>query len=138
VLPGGEWDDLALDKRGKLQPAHILVEDHDASIRENDDLPAGRGGLRMPSGGDFSRNLENPPFRENIDLVVCGIEEWAEEISRHVIRATDIVPVLVSTGIVDLMAKVLQMGAYDVLLKPFQREQLIFAVGRALEHRRLK
>jgi hypothetical protein len=31
-----------------------------------------------------------------------------------------------------------QVGAYNVLLKPFQREQLIFAVRRALEHRRLK
>src|ERR1700677_3657453 len=29
-------------------------------------------------------------------------------------------------------------GAYDYLLKPFEREQLLNAVGRALENRRLK
>jgi DNA-binding NtrC family response regulator len=29
-------------------------------------------------------------------------------------------------------------GAYDYLLKPFEREQLIFAVRRALEYRHLK
>jgi len=75
---------------------------------------------------------------KNIDLVVCGIVKWTEEDFKQMIRATDIVPVLVSTEIVGLMAKVLQMGVYDVLLKPFQREQLVFAVGRALEDRRLK
>jgi DNA-binding NtrC family response regulator len=30
------------------------------------------------------------------------------------------------------------MGAYDFVLRPFEREQLIFAVKRALEYRRLK
>ena len=30
------------------------------------------------------------------------------------------------------------MGAYDVLLRPFRQEQLVFAVRRALEHRCLK
>ena len=32
----------------------------------------------------------------------------------------------------------LQMGAYDYLTKPFEREQLLFLVSRALEYRRLK
>jgi DNA-binding NtrC family response regulator len=120
------------------KPAHILVEDHAASVREMmTSLLAGEGHECRVAGTlvETSRILRSG---DNIDLVVCGIEEWVEEDFKHLIRATDIVPVLVLTGIVGLTARVLQLGAYDVLLKPFQREQLIFAVGRALEHRRLK
>ena len=120
------------------KPAHILVEDHDASIREMMTSLLAAEGYECRVAETLVEASRILRSGENIDLVVCGIEEWAEEDFKHMIRATDIVPVLASTGIVDLMAKVLQMGAYDVLLKPFQREQLIFAVGRALEHRRLK
>lgn len=37
-----------------------------------------------------------------------------------------------------LFTVALQYGAYDYLLKPFEREQLLNVVSRALEYRRLK
>jgi DNA-binding NtrC family response regulator len=118
--------------------AHILVEDNDASIRETITSLLAEEGYECRVAETLEEASTILSSGENIDLVVCGIEEWRKEDFKHMIDATDIVPVLVSTGIVGLIAKVLQMGAYDVLLKPFQREQLIFAVRRALEHRRLK
>jgi DNA-binding NtrC family response regulator len=120
------------------KPARILVQDNDASKREMMTSLLAAEGYECRVAETLVETSRILRSGENIDLVLCGIAEWAEEDFKHVIWATDVVPVLVSTGIVGLMAKVLQMGAYDVLLKPFQREQLIFAVGRALEHRRLK
>ena len=125
-------------KERNYKPAHILVEDNDASIREMMTFLLAAEGYECRVAETLVETSTILHSVENIDLVLCGIAEGAEEDLKHMIRATDVVPVLVSIGIVGLTAKVLQMGAYDVLLKPFQREQLIFAVGRALEHRRLK
>ena len=50
------------------------------------------------------------------------------------------VPVVMVTAVHDLSValQALRNGAYDYLLKPFEREQLLATVRRALEHRRLK
>ncbi len=50
------------------------------------------------------------------------------------------IPVLMITAVHDISVAIscIRNGAYDYLLKPFKREQLIFAVRRALECRRLK
>jgi putative nucleotidyltransferase with HDIG domain len=49
-------------------------------------------------------------------------------------------PVIMVTGVNDLSValSVLREGAYDYLVKPFEREQLLAAVRRALEIRRLR
>ena len=50
------------------------------------------------------------------------------------------IPFLIVTAVhdVSVAAAAFRHGVYDYLLKPFEREQLIFAVRRALEYRRLK
>ncbi|HXZ33332.1 MAG TPA: HD domain-containing phosphohydrolase [Terriglobales bacterium] len=50
------------------------------------------------------------------------------------------VPVVMVTAVHDISValKALREGAYDYLLKPFEREQLLATVRRALENRRLK
>jgi putative nucleotidyltransferase with HDIG domain len=49
-------------------------------------------------------------------------------------------PVIMVTAVHDISVALaaLRNGAYDYLLKPFEREQLLAMVRRALEHRRLK
>jgi cyclic di-GMP phosphodiesterase len=49
-------------------------------------------------------------------------------------------PVVMVTAVHDISValQALRNGAYDYLLKPFEREQLLAAVARALENRRLK
>ena len=123
---------------GNYKPANILIEGNDVSIREIMTSLLVAEGYECQVAETLIETSKILRSGENVDLVVCGIAEWAEEDFRHMIRATDIVPVLVCTEKIGLMSKVLQKGAYDVLLRPFQQEQLIFAVGRALEHRRLK
>jgi putative nucleotidyltransferase with HDIG domain len=50
------------------------------------------------------------------------------------------VPVVMVTAVHDISValQALRNGAYDYLLKPFERDQLLATVRRALEHRRLK
>lgn len=49
-------------------------------------------------------------------------------------------PVVMVTAVHDISValQAIRNGAYDYLLKPFEREQLLNAVSRALENRRLK
>ncbi|HEY6249312.1 MAG TPA: response regulator, partial [Candidatus Angelobacter sp.] len=49
-------------------------------------------------------------------------------------------PVIMVTAVHDISVALaaIRNGAYDYLLKPFEREQLLAIVRRALEHRRLK
>src|SRR5579885_1093003 len=49
-------------------------------------------------------------------------------------------PVVMLTAVHDISIalKAIRDGAYDYLLKPFEREQLLATVRRALENRRLK
>jgi putative nucleotidyltransferase with HDIG domain len=56
------------------------------------------------------------------------------------VRATDKdVPVIMVTALHDITTALdaIRMGAYDYLLKPFEKDQLYASVMRALEHRRL-
>ena len=49
-------------------------------------------------------------------------------------------PVVMVTGVHDISVALsaIRSGAYDYLLKPFERDQLLATVRRALENRRLK
>ncbi len=69
-----------------------------------------------------------------------GITEWPDEDFQGMIKTFPDVPVVVSSARYDIgfMLKVLRMGAYDFVLRPFEPEQLIIAVRRALDYRRLK
>jgi len=135
------------------RPLRILVADDEAAIRDIMTSILTGAGYECRVAKTPSEALEILQSRENVietypirpvDLVICGIKAWAEEDLKRMIRRTisggDSVPVVVSIALHDmgLMMKVLRMGAYDFLLKPFEREQLIFAVHRAFEHRRLK
>jgi DNA-binding NtrC family response regulator len=79
---------------------------------------------------------------EIIDLVCCGVTHWADETFNRLVgtTASRTIPVIVSSATQDirLMREVLGMGCYDFLFRPFEREQLIFAVRRAMQYRRVK
>ena len=108
-------------------------------------MPTQRFGYLGSNGGRpdvVLHRLEIVESGERIDLVCCGVTEWPEDSLKSLIGKTSwrSIPVIVSTATLDLslMMKVLDMGVYDLLFRPFHREQLVFAVRRALQHRRLK
>src|SRR6516165_9263323 len=58
--------------------------------------------------------------------------EWVREFGPDV-------PVIMVTAIHDISTalEAIRRGAYDYILKPFEKDQLFLGVGRALQHRRL-
>jgi len=84
----------------------------------------------LESGDEFDLILS--------DLMMAGGDGIAL-LERSKERFPD-VPVVMVTAVHDIQValQALRNGAYDYLLKPFEREQLLATVRRALENRRLK
>ena len=72
------------------------------------------------------------------DLLMPGPNGLA--LLEYVKRHHPYLPVVMVTGVHDISValEAIRLGAYDYLLKPFQREQLLAVVARALEKRKLE
>lgn len=72
------------------------------------------------------------------DMIMPGIDGL--KLLEKVRQKHPLVPVIMVTGVHDLNValEAIRNGAYDYVVKPFEREQLLMAVRRALEHRQLK
>jgi DNA-binding NtrC family response regulator len=121
------------------RPKRILVQDDDEPLREiiNAMLSSERYECRLAETAQ--ETLEILAAQE-IDLVLCGVLEWTEKNFRYMIARYPNVPVGIVTAVHDInfVLQPIRNGAYDFLLKPFEREQLYCFVRRALEHRFLK
>lgn len=126
-----------------LPAERVLVVDDEDSIREivcsmlnsagYDCTPAASGWdalALLESGEDFSLALS--------DMMMPGIDGLTL-LERLKERQPDI-PVIMVTAVHDISVALgsIRNGAYDYLLKPFEREQLLATVRRALENRRLR
>jgi cyclic di-GMP phosphodiesterase len=121
----------------------ILVVDDEESIREivSSMLTAAGYSCRqagsgvealaiLNSGEEFSLMLSDLMMR---DLDGIGLLEQTKSLFPDM-------PVIMVTAVHDISVALaaIRNGAYDYLLKPFEREQLLAAVHRALEMRRLR
>src|SRR5256712_9142617 len=121
----------------------ILVVDDDETMREivssmlthaNYKCRQAASGLEaialLDSGGEFGLMLSDLMVADRDGI---GLLERTKE------RFPDM-PVVMVTAVHDISVALaaLRNGAYDYLLKPFEREQLLATVRRALENRRLK
>jgi len=122
----------------------ILVVDDEEPIREivcsmliaggkYDCVQAGSGEealALLESGDEFALMLS--------DLMMTGMDGLAL-LERAKERVPEM-PVVMVTAVHDISVALaaIRNGAYDYLLKPFEREQLLATVRRALENRRLK
>jgi cyclic di-GMP phosphodiesterase len=128
---------------GRSAPERILVVDDEEAIREivSSMLTAAKFTCRqagsgtealalLESGEEFSLMLS--------DLMMAGMDGIAL-LERTKERFPDM-PVIMVTAVHDISVALaaLRNGAYDYLLKPFEREQLLAQVRRALENRRLR
>src|SRR5436189_2358856 len=84
----------------------------------------------LGSGEEFELMLSDliMPGMDGIALLEAAKERFPD------------MPVVMVTAVTDVSVALgaIRNGAYDYLLKPFEREQLLAMVRRALEHRRLK
>src|ERR1022692_882808 len=124
-------------------PDRILVVDDEEPIREIVASMLGTAGYAckqaasgmealavLTSGEEFELMLSDLMMA---DLDGIGLLERTKE------RFPDL-PVVMVTAVHDISVALaaIRNGAYDYLLKPFEREQLLATVRRALENRRLK
>src|SRR5205085_2480750 len=127
----------------RLPAERILVVDDQEAIREIGSSMLGSAGYVctqaasgvealgiLNSGEEFSLMLSDLMMAE---LDGLGLLERTKE------KYPDM-PVIMVTAVHDISVALaaLRNGAYDYLLKPFEREQLLATVRRALENRRLR
>src|SRR4029077_11915946 len=121
----------------------ILVVDDDETIREIvcsmlttanykcHQAPSGMEALALLESGEEFELMLSDLMMANLDGI--GLLEKTKE------RFPEM-PVVMVTAVHDISVALaaIRNGAYDYLLKPFEREQLLATVRRALENRRLK
>src|SRR2546422_5837824 len=125
----------------RLSPEKILVVDDEEAIREVVSTMLQAQGFECAAVGNGRIALDYLQ-KNSIDLVLSdmvmpemdGLKllEW--------LRTHDPdVPVIMVTAMHDLSTalEAIRRGAYDYILKPFEKDQLFLGVGRALQHRRL-
>src|SRR5271157_4211419 len=121
----------------------ILVVDDEETIREIVSSMLGGAHFQTRQAASGVEALAILESGDEFDLVLSdlmmaemdgmGLLERAKE------RYPDM-PIVMVTAVHDIQAalQALRHGAYDYVLKPFEREQLLHTVRRALENRRLK
>lgn len=121
-------------------PARILIVDDEPHVRSMLAATLERQNFQTVMAGSTSDALEYID-RQHFDLVLTDMVmrdgNGLSLIERLHINHPQ-TPVIVVTAIQDVTVAISAMrkGAYDYLLKPFERNQLLTAVRRALEHRK--
>src|SRR6202050_4897702 len=124
-------------------PDRILVVDDEEAIREIvcailsatgyvcRQAGSGTEALALLNSGEVFELMLSDLMMAELDGI--GLLERTKE------KFPDMPVVMVPAGHdISVALPAIRNGAYDYLLKPFEREQLLNAVGRALENRRLK
>ena len=124
-----------------MELEQILVVDDEEAIREVVSTMLESKGYRCTAVSN-GRAAQEQVKRSTPDLVLSdmimpemdGIKllDWLREYDPEV-------PVIMVTAIHDISTalEAIRRGAYDYILKPFEKDQLFLGVGRALQHRRL-
>lgn len=124
------------------KPSHVLVQDDEEAIREIVSSMLTASNYKCRGVASPKEVLDIVKSGEQCELVLCGLLETLEEdfFKRMSEQFPDIPMVVLSAyhSCVSLFMSALRDGAYDYLQKPFEREELLIVVRRALEYRRLK
>ncbi len=124
-----------------MEADHILVVDDEEAIREVVSTMLESRGYRCTAVSN-GRSAQDYVRKQTPDLVLSdmimpemdGIKllDWLHGFDPEV-------PVIMVTAIHDISTalEAIRRGAYDYILKPFEKDQLYHGVERALQHRRL-
>ncbi len=122
-------------------PIKILVIDDEASIRHMLQMLLGKEGWHVEVAADGQEGLKRLMTRP-FDLVLCDVRmphlgglELLERIDDQGIDTTVIV--MSAFGNREMAVDALKRGAYDYIDKPFQKDEILLTVVKAVEHLRL-
>src|SRR5437016_2035785 len=124
-------------------PDRILVVDDEEPIREIVASMLGAAGYQCQQAGSGMEALAVLNSGEVFELMLSDLMmadlDGIGLLERTKEKYPDM-PVVMVTAVHDISVALaaIRNGAYDYLLKPFEREQLLATVRRALENRRLK
>lgn len=123
------------------QKRTIFIIDDEEPIRKvlNTHLvKEGYNVIQSQGGGEVFEALRSASF----ELVICDIrmpEVDGIQVLAHVRESYPAVPVIMLTGLTDVatVIEVMKKGAFDYLMKPVKKEDLLVVIGRAFVHRDL-
>jgi putative nucleotidyltransferase with HDIG domain len=124
-------------------PDRILVVDDEEPIREIVASMLGAAGYACKQAGSGMEALAVLTSGDEFELLLSDLMmpdlDGIGLLERTKEKYPDM-PVVMVTAVHDISVALaaIRNGAYDYLLKPFEREQLLNTVSRALENRRLK
>jgi putative nucleotidyltransferase with HDIG domain len=121
------------------RPARILVVDDEAHVRSMIGATLEHHGYDVKlaaSGREATESLENNTFELILTDIVMQEGNGLALLERIHAQHPHL-PVIMVTAIHDISVAIdsMRRGAYDYLLKPFEREHLVATVQRALDHR---
>lgn len=119
---------------------NILVQHNEETIREIACAMLESAGYKCQQAKSPSEALHAIESGQRFDLVLCKVMECLEEklIQRFTNKFPDIPMVVWGGRPISVFLQAMREGAYDYLQVPFEREQLVFSVRRAVEYHRLK
>jgi putative nucleotidyltransferase with HDIG domain len=126
-----------------MPESKILVVDDEEAIREVVSSMLNQAGYHTRPAASGMEALELLDCGEDFDLILTDMMmpemDGIALLERIKERFPD-VPVVMVTAVHDISVALaaIRNGAYDYLLKPFEREQLLLMVRRAVENRSLK
>ena len=125
----------------QIPTGHILVVDDEPSMRTTLSILLKREGYQVSQAGDGTEALKMLE-RGRYDMVLTDLKmEGVDgmELLRQVKSADPQAEVLIFTayGTVTSAVEAMKLGAYDYIGKPFDEEELLLKVSRALERKSL-
>jgi DNA-binding NtrC family response regulator len=119
----------------------VLVVDDKDMLRDGVALTLERAGFAVRTAPDGQAALESVA-RDRPDAVVTDMRMpgmTGVELLERLRVIDDDLPVILMTafGTIETAVKAVRLGAFDYLTKPFEGDELVIAVKRAMEHRAL-
>ncbi|MCA8944261.1 MAG: sigma-54-dependent Fis family transcriptional regulator, partial [Planctomycetes bacterium] len=119
--------------------ARVIVADDEESMRYFVDRALARRGYETVAVEDGERAIAEfdarPADVAVVDLKMPGAD-GLEVLAQLRKRDPDVIVILMTAyGSIDSAVEAMKRGAHDYITKPFEREELVLLVERALEHR---
>jgi DNA-binding NtrC family response regulator len=120
----------------------ILVVDDDRRMCELLEAGLGRKGFTVTARTSAADAMDHLGFAD-VDAVITDLNMKGVsglELCGRIATSFPDVPVLVITafGSLETAVAAIRVGAYDFITKPFEIDELLFALERAVQHRRLR
>ncbi|MEF9427227.1 MAG: response regulator [Candidatus Mariimomonas ferrooxydans] len=119
----------------------ILVIDDEEKILKLLRIQLGKAGydvMQTKSGKEAFRILKKHSF----ETIICDLkmpEISGVEVLEYIKKKYSTIPVIILTGFieVDMAVEVMKKGAFDYIVKPVQKDEMIVTVEKAVNHKRL-